>query len=245
MPYIIYRHLNTTNGKSYVGQVVTHKGITSRWKRHICDAEKGSDCIFHRAIRHYGTDDSVWKHEVLQIVETLAESNEAEIYWIRELNTNSLIGGHGYNMTNGGEGVSGYIHSKERREKISKANKGKLRSETTKARMRKSKSEEHREKLKKCLAKGRDTMAKNRENGIIVYPEVTQETIARLKRIAQLPHVKEAKRQAQLRRWKKFREEKEKSQSNYADNTTEITRFNLFDDLGAPSMDAVFERVKV
>jgi hypothetical protein len=30
-----------------------------------------------------------------------------------------------------------------------------------------------------------------------------------------------------------------------ADNSTEITRFNLFDDLGAPSMDAVFERVKV
>lgn len=29
------------------------------------------------------------------------------------------------------------------------------------------------------------------------------------------------------------------------DNVTEITRFNLFDDTGAPSMDAVFERYKV
>ncbi len=29
------------------------------------------------------------------------------------------------------------------------------------------------------------------------------------------------------------------------DNSTEIARFNLFDDVGSPSMDAVFERVKV
>lgn len=29
------------------------------------------------------------------------------------------------------------------------------------------------------------------------------------------------------------------------DNVTEIARFNLFDDTGSPSMDAVFERVKV
>jgi len=29
------------------------------------------------------------------------------------------------------------------------------------------------------------------------------------------------------------------------DNTTEIARFNLFDNLGSPTMDAVFERVKV
>lgn len=28
------------------------------------------------------------------------------------------------------------------------------------------------------------------------------------------------------------------------DNVTEVCRFNLFDDLGAPSMDAVFQRVK-
>jgi hypothetical protein len=30
-----------------------------------------------------------------------------------------------------------------------------------------------------------------------------------------------------------------------ADNVTEVARFNLFDDLGAPTMDSVFERVKV
>ena len=29
------------------------------------------------------------------------------------------------------------------------------------------------------------------------------------------------------------------------DNTTEVVRFDLFDDLGNPTMDAVFERVKV
>ena len=29
------------------------------------------------------------------------------------------------------------------------------------------------------------------------------------------------------------------------DNVTEVARFNLFDDAGAPSMDAVFERVKI
>lgn len=30
-----------------------------------------------------------------------------------------------------------------------------------------------------------------------------------------------------------------------SDNTTEVARFDLFDDTGAPSMDAVFKRVKV
>jgi hypothetical protein len=30
-----------------------------------------------------------------------------------------------------------------------------------------------------------------------------------------------------------------------SDNLTEVARFNLFDDLGSPSMDTVFERVKV
>lgn len=29
------------------------------------------------------------------------------------------------------------------------------------------------------------------------------------------------------------------------DNVTEVVRFNLFDDVGAPSMDAVFERTKI
>jgi group I intron endonuclease len=182
--------------------------MTSRWLRHVNDSKKSSSSIFHRAIAFYGTGDEVWYHEILQTVETQDEANEAEKYWIHHFNCNALNEGSGYNMTDGGEGVTGYRHSEERREKISKANFGKTRSEETKIKMRKPKSEEHKAKLREALNKARQRMKENIQSGKTVIKKASSEKIEKLKKAAQMPHVKEAKRQAQLKRWKKYREEK-------------------------------------
>lgn len=77
MSYVIYQHRNRLNDKTYVGCVVSHKGMMSRWKRHLCDARKGSTSIFHRAIVFYGAGDDVWEHIELQHVETHEEACEA------------------------------------------------------------------------------------------------------------------------------------------------------------------------
>lgn len=107
-------------------------------------------------------------------------------------------------MTDGGDGVTGYKHTEECRQRISCANLGKKRSDETRQRMRKPKSAEHREKLRKHLQKILGLPHKS--------PVLDEVTLAhkkeRLRETAQLPHVKEAKRQAQLRRWEKWRANK-------------------------------------
>lgn len=206
MSYVIYQHRNKVNDKTYVGCVLSHKGMMSRWKRHLRDARKGSSSIFHRAIIFHGDSDDVWEHVELQHVETHEEACDAERLWIARLRCNGLREDHyGYNMTDGGDGVMGYKHSEERRRRISRANLGKKRSDETRQRMRKPKSIEHREKLRKHLQKISGLPHK--------APVLDEDALAhkreRLREIAQLPHVKEAKRQAQLRRWAKWRFDKE------------------------------------
>lgn len=201
--YIIYQHRNQVNHKSYVGRVISHTGIQLRWVRHIRDAMNGSNGIFHRAIVAYGVD--VWDHIELQRVETLEKAIEAEKFWIAQLCCNALRENHdGYNMTDGGGGVEGYRHSFERRNKISCATKGKKRSLETKQRMRKPKSEEHKTKLRAHLERIRFLPRKLPQ----IDAQALMSKIEKLRKTAQLPHVKEAKRQAQLRRWAKWREEK-------------------------------------
>jgi len=67
------------------------------------------------------TEEAAFRHEKYMI----------GLYGRKDLGTGILI-----NMSEGGEGDSGYKHSKERREKMSKALKGRPKSEEWKAMMR-------------------------------------------------------------------------------------------------------------
>ena len=96
--FVIYKHTNTLNGKCYVGK--TKHDIERRWSDHVASAVKGSLLYFHRAIRKYPLDS--WRHEVIEIVESLVEANLCEMKWISTLQSNDPT--RGYNMTLGGDG---------------------------------------------------------------------------------------------------------------------------------------------
>lgn len=119
MSAIIYLLTNTINGKQYVGQ--TRRGLDARWQEHCRYAHKGAPQHLYNAIRKYGSDSFTQ-----EILEDLGEAtneyiNEREMYWVNE--KMSCI--QGYNMTEGGGGTSGWIRTKEWREKVSAAKAGK------------------------------------------------------------------------------------------------------------------------
>lgn len=150
----------------------------------------------------------------------------------REKMTRALKRGH--NTEEARQSKRAVWSDPEIREKIVTSMRGVKRSEETKERMRKPKSPEHREKLRAILSRCREEMkAKGLSptKGRISSDEQRQ----KLKEVARLPHIKEAKRQAQLRRWQRWREQKLKDK--FEDNTSEADRFDLFDGQGQLTMD--------
>jgi len=96
------------NGKKYIGQ--TTKEVEERIKEHIIISRTDAQYIISKAIRKYGED--YIKYEVIDKAYNRNELNQLEIQYIIFYNTHYLKG-NGYNMTDGGEGVSGYIHTEE------------------------------------------------------------------------------------------------------------------------------------
>lgn len=144
----IYLIRNLVNGKCYVGK--TEGSVLDRYRRHLQNAKWGIDYALYRAIRKYGENsfsiDHVASCEALLI-------NDLEKYYIEFYGSRTTR--HGYNMTEGGDGLSGLIFSEEHRKKLSDAAKrrkrGKLSDETCekirKALKGKSLSAEHCAKL--------------------------------------------------------------------------------------------------
>jgi len=92
--------------------------LDRRWNQHCKLAEKDADNrAFYNALRKYGPD--VWQKEVLTITSTIAEAKQAEIEFISKFDSYS----NGYNNTFGGDGFSGK-HREESKQKTSKALKG-------------------------------------------------------------------------------------------------------------------------
>lgn len=136
--YVIYCIKNKINQKMYIGY--TSKGIDVRWKQHVSCALNDGCFLLQKAIRKYGATDDVWEKTILVSIVTDDYNliKEKEKYFIKKFNTNALNGGIGYNMTNGGDGFSGYHHSKETLQRISQKLKGKKRSSEAKENIRKS-----------------------------------------------------------------------------------------------------------
>lgn len=102
--YIIYCHTNKKTGKKYIG--FTSKSVDERWKQHVTTAQNlKSMTQLSIAIRSSLEDD--WVHDVIDHSDSENDAKKRESFWIAEFKTNCLEEGHvGYNMTNGGDGLS-------------------------------------------------------------------------------------------------------------------------------------------
>ena len=99
----IYRITNTLTGKKYIGKTVHYR---NRMKVHRCKSSRVT--YLRNAINKYGW--SNFKPEI--IIDNIPEEElgNLEISYICSENTMSP---NGYNLTLGGEGISGYRHTEE------------------------------------------------------------------------------------------------------------------------------------
>ena len=117
--YSIYRLTNKVNGKVYIG--VT-KNLKKRMREH---SYASNDFLISRAIRKYGWDSFV--KEVIEETENGPEAYDIlEPRYIAEHNSNDIS--VGYNLTEGGQGSTGYSPSEEARQKMREAKLGKKQS---------------------------------------------------------------------------------------------------------------------
>ena len=117
----IYLHLNTANGRGYVGQ--TTQGAETRWKEQVRHARLLSCADYKyplsRAIRKYGA--AGFNHQILSDAQSKAELNNLERVWIILLGTRKP---NGYNLAKGGEGNPGLKHTDAAKEKIAAGHRG-------------------------------------------------------------------------------------------------------------------------
>jgi group I intron endonuclease len=116
---LIYQLTNLATGLSYIGK--TGKTLEGRWIQHCADARNGSKNYLHRAIEKYGHD---WflREVVCECPED--EGNLWERFCIVAFGSRAP---HGYNMTDGGDGVPGYVFTEEDRKKLGSGLRGKKR----------------------------------------------------------------------------------------------------------------------
>lgn len=100
----VYLRTNTVNGKQYVGQANDFKQREQDWKYD----SRYSGGVIDKARAKYGIDN--FKTDILKECQTQEDLNFWEQYYIKELNTKVP---NGYNLTDGGEGCSGYHHTEE------------------------------------------------------------------------------------------------------------------------------------
>jgi group I intron endonuclease len=97
----IYKIVNKTNNKIYVGQSID---IEERWKQHQWKAFNSNELAYnsaiHSAFRKYGLEN--FYYEVIEECPP-EELNEREIYWIEQLQS---VVPNGYNILSGGQGES-------------------------------------------------------------------------------------------------------------------------------------------
>jgi len=151
--YTIYLVTNIINNKKYIGY--TSKTLNIRKNQHICQSNRNSQHILHKAIRKYGINNFIWEilYESFDKNHTL---KTMENFFIIEHNT---FVPNGYNLTMGGQGGIMKLVSEETRKKQSLAKLGKKRKKESIQKQREKRigiplSLEHRKKLSE-IAKNR------------------------------------------------------------------------------------------
>ena len=129
----VYLITNCVNGKVYVG--ITNQGAEVRFGHHLYEARSGSTFPIHNSIRKYGPEN--FKQTVLEVCDNYDILKEREKYWISFYNSKDRS--MGYNLTEGGDGTLGRLHSEETKDKIRQKAIGRKASEETKKKMSEAK----------------------------------------------------------------------------------------------------------
>lgn len=132
MYLLIYVITNAANGKKYVGK--TTKTLEHRWKQHLNTARTRRNYPLYAAMRKYGT--AQFTIEQVATAHSEAELNELEIQWIANLGT--FTRERGYNVTRGGDGMSGFVHGPETKRKMAVKRTGYKFSSEVREKMRKA-----------------------------------------------------------------------------------------------------------
>ena len=112
--FIVYMHINKINNKKYIG--ITCQKANERWRN-----GKGYKIgHFKKAIDKYGWDN--FEHIILFDNLTKEEACNKEYELIKKYDTTNPL--KGYNSCDGGGVTVGYHHTKESKEKMSKARIG-------------------------------------------------------------------------------------------------------------------------
>jgi group I intron endonuclease len=120
--YYVYRIVNKLNSKTYVGKA---RDPLKRFRGHIKIAKGGKETYprkfhaIHAAIVKYGIEN--FSFEIIHEVDTEQEAFDFETAEIAKLRAADLPT---YNLSDGGEGNSGWHHTDSARKKMSIARKG-------------------------------------------------------------------------------------------------------------------------
>lgn len=169
--WFVYAIVHKETGRYYIGKTNDPK---RRWSEHKQQPRhaRAKHCYISKSIAKYGI--AAFEFVILSSLESESDAFEFERSLIHLLRSN--VRGVGFNLTSGGEGMSGHRHSDETKAKIAakalghKRNVGRKHSEETKEKIRagnigikrseqwrinnsnskkgKRLSEEHREKLR-------------------------------------------------------------------------------------------------
>ena len=115
--YPVYQIVNRLESKPYVGCILKlGKTIEQRFKEHC----RGHGALYlTAAIKKYGKEN--FTIELLDGGNTPEQSLELEKYWIKRLSSRAP---NGYNLTDGGDWVLGFVFSSESRQRMSRARIG-------------------------------------------------------------------------------------------------------------------------
>ena len=115
----VYKITNKITGKVYIG--ITNQGAGARYRHHWYEARIGEPAPIHRSMAKYGEEN--FTLEIIDFADTYEELKEKEKYWIKQYD--SMNREKGYNLTEGGDGTFGRMHSEETKKKMSETRKGK------------------------------------------------------------------------------------------------------------------------
>lgn len=118
--FYLYKITNNINNKIYIGKT---KNINIRWTSHKTQSRRPWDkqrCEYiHKSIAKHGHEN--FTIEAIMCFDDEQECLNAETATIAQLNSNNRK--IGYNLTSGGEGVSGYKYSDEQKSQMNQDKK--------------------------------------------------------------------------------------------------------------------------